>query len=464
MPYIKCFGGNQIGAVEEYVYFEDPDHPCYRGREAVRIQVQTSCEDEHVPLEEWNARFYAHIEGSPYEGMRHVSGVGLSKEQNLRPLEQEISEQEYQNLRRAIVAANDAYKKRQAEELARDNDPSRRARPKDEALGWRTRVMIASHTELARHVPYRVDESCRAYARLRQYMHGGMTIQLIDLYHRSDGEIGQAALDGVERGERFADLLALAGFGAAFVLQVVGTSPPSCQPGMPFKVATFQGHIMCSAVPVSPDALEVARVDPGSHLPLRHLREGLSSKLPTAALASFWNALERQADERARELGLRRVVRCQKCGDERETGWDIKKMFERMYADAGVEADFDRHRSLRGRIQHGDAVFSDFSPAEFFPEVSRLQTAATTSVSMKIGLLPQTRECLLTSMPLTVFTCVFHGDECKVEACTFEIGAISSTLRMRASANRHREIRMGIDPTISLDPLSLPPLVRGDDD
>ena len=460
MPRIKYFGGNQPASIKDHVYYEDPDHPSYRGREDVRILIQTRCEDECVPREEWGDRFYAHIADSPYEGMSHVSGVGSAKAEHLRPLDQVIPEQEYQDLKKAIVAANEAYKKRQVEDLLRENDPSRRARPEDEALGWRTRVLIESHTELTRHVPYRVDDSCRAYARMRQSRSSGMTIQLIDLYHRADGDIGQAALDGLERAERFTDLLALAGFGAASVLQVVGTSPPSCHEDVPFNVATFQARLVSSAVPVSAEALEVVRVDTTSHLPLRHLREGLSSRLPTASLASFWNALERQADEKARELGLRRVVRCRKCGDEREAGWDIKSSFEAMYEDAGVEAAFDRHRSLRGRIQHGDAVFSNFSPAEFFPEVSRLQKAATTSVSKRVGLLPQTRECPLTSTPVTVFNCVVHGDQCQVESCSFEIGAISCTLRMRASANRHRDIEFGVDMPPKLDPLVLPPVIR----
>ncbi len=291
-------------------------------------------------------------------------------------------------------------------------------------------------------------------------MPNGMTAQLIDLYHRSDGDISQAIFDGLERVERLADLLALAGFGAALVLEVVGTSPPFCREGVSFKVATLQGRIVNSPVAVAPEVLEGARVAGSDHLPLRHLREGLSANLPTMALASFWNALERMADEEARELGLKRIVRCYKCGDERHVGWDIKKGFESMYANAQVDADFDRQRALRGRVQHGDAIFSTSSPSEFLPEVTRLQSAAITRVAKRIGLLPQAGVYLRTNTPVAVFDCVISGETCTYDVQAFRVGAVPSLLPMRASGNRDRMFQAGVDLPTQIDPLVLPPVER----
>jgi hypothetical protein len=162
-----------------------------------------------------------------------------------------------------------------------------------------------------------------------------MTLQLIDLYHRTDGDSRQAIFDGLERAERFTDLLALAGFGAASVIQVIGTSPPVCRERTAFEVATLQAYIYNAPVAVAPEALENVRIGVEDHLPLRNLRNGLNVNLPTTAIASFWNTLELIAKKEAMELGIKRIAHCHKCGAERETGeWDIKKGFKEMYAHA----------------------------------------------------------------------------------------------------------------------------------
>jgi hypothetical protein len=131
-----------------------------------------------------------------------------------------------------------------------------------------------------------------------------------------------------------------------------------------------------------------------------------------------------------------------------------------MYAAGGVGANFDRQRALRGRVQHGDAIFSTLSPAEFLPEVSLLQPAAIAALGKRIGLLPQAGEYLRTSTPVTEFECVIQGESCTANVLSFEVGAVPSLLPMRASDNRGRSFHAGLDLPPKIDPLVLPPVER----
>ncbi|MDO9118302.1 MAG: hypothetical protein Q7U39_10110 [Nitrospira sp.] len=458
MPVIKYYGSNRPGSIKEHVYYEDPRHPCFQGRHEAWVSVCRACEDSGVPRSQWNACYLEHILESPYEGMNYVGGVGVVDSDQVFPFDRAISSEEYEELKRVILSANEAYSNQLIATRNAQNDPNRRADPEHEHNRWRTRIWIESYTELTCHVAYRVDQSCHAYARVRQYFPDGMTRHLVDLYHLRERNIGEAIYDGLERAERLVDLLALAGFGAASVCEVVGTSPSTCREGLPFEIATLQARIENTPVPIDPEALENARVGEADHLPLRLLREGLSAKLPTASLASYWNALERQADDQARESGARRTVSCQKCGDMREVGWDIKKSFEAMYAAARVDADFDQQRSLRGRIQHGDTCLSSLTPSELLLEVSRLQRTAIVSVSNRIGLLPQTGEYLVAGVPVSVFECTIEGGLCTVNVRKFEVGAVPSLLPIRASHNGRRAFRAGLDLPPKINPLVLPPM------
>lgn len=460
MPFVKYYGRIQPLRIGDQVQYEDPEGPSFKGHNEARVRVWTRCEDQGIPRDQWDETFRAHVRSEPYEGMSHVGGIGrIAQVDPGSPYLSELAPAEYEELKRVISQANTEYKERVARRLAIANDPGRRALPEDEALGWRTRVWIASHTELAHHLPYRIDDSCRAYARARQCLSNGMTLQLIDLYHRSSGEPMQVAFDGLERAERCVDLLAVAGFGPAFLAQAIGTSPPFCREGIAFKLVTLQARIIHSAVVVEPEVFEMARVHDDAHAPLRHVREGLSASLPTAAFASFWNALERRADIEARKAGLKRTVRCKKCGHERHAGWNIKDAFRAMYKKARVGGDFDRHRSIRGRVQHGDAFFSQQSPTEFMPEVSQLQQTAMASVSETIGLRPQAAEYLLTGIPAVVFDCVPDGGGFKIDVDRFSVGSAASILPMRASANKGRRFEAGVDLPPKVDPLAFPPVV-----
>jgi hypothetical protein len=457
VQYIKYNGGEPLGPITAQVQYEDPEQPCFRGREETRIEVQTRCEDDGIPRERWGEEFIARVITNPYAGMAFIGGVGAIETGPIPPAASVITEAEYATLKVEIDAANGEYRGRRSDALARDNDPFRRALPEDELLGWRTRIWIASFAELRHHVAYRVDECCRAYMRVRQYAPNGMTIQLVDLYHRTNGDIRAASIDGLERAERLIDLLAIAGFGAASILQPVGTSAPVCYEGVPFEVAILKALIVNSPVSVEPELLEHVQVSEGAHLPLRHVREGLNAHLPSASLASFWNALERQAEQRARDEGLRRIVKCKKCGHERHAGWNIKKGFEAMYADARIDADFDAQRALRGRVQHGDAFFSTSSLSEVMPDVVRLLQTAIVAVGKLIGLQPQTGVYSFTGPPVSVLSCTRQGESVSFEATAFEVGAALSILPMRASANKGRRVFTGLDLESKMDPLVFPP-------
>jgi hypothetical protein len=455
--HIKYYGAYSPDAISEHVCHEDPEQPCFRGRDETWYSIILRCEEMGIPREQWRDHFRAHILTSPYEGLNHIGGVGVIEGDHLRSYDRCISSEEYEELKGSIQAANEAYRTRLVNTLERENDPHRRALLEHEKLGWRTRVWIHSYTELTHHVPYRVDDSCRAYARVRKYYKSGMTLQLIDLYHRTDGDIRQAIFDGLERAERFADLLALAGFGTASVKEVIGTSPPVCREDVSFEVIDFQGHIMNSPVPVAPEVLEHVSIDGEDRLPLRHLRDGLNADLPTTAIASFWNALERMAEEEARELGRKRMAHCKECGAEHRAGWDTKKGFEAMYTYAGVDADFEKQRALRGRVQHGNTIFSASSPSEIFTEVSRLQSTAIAAVSKRIRLTPGTGEYLRTGTPVSIYNCIMKGDACSVTKRSFEVGAAPSLLPLRI-VNRGRTFRMGQEDSQQINPLLIPPV------
>lgn len=461
MPHIKYFGGEPPAAVSDLVEYADPDASCYEGRWETRVSSDSECEKRGLPREVWGAKYVARITTSPYRGMQHVGGVGIVDDAfQLRPFDRVIGSEEFAGLKQSIVAANETFKKNSQARLARDNDTSRRGEPESESLGWRTRIWVSSHVELTHHVRYRVHDSCHAYPRVRIYLPTGETVHLVDLYHRCDGDIRQAMFHGIDAGERLADLLALSGFGAASVLEVVGTSPPVCRQGEAFDVATLQVRVVNTPIAVAPEVFQNAHVDGVGHLALRNLRHGLAAKLPTASLVAFWNALECQADADARAHARRRRAHCKACGAERDVGWDLKTGFEEMYADAGVAAQshFDRHRSLRGRIQHGEVSFGDASPSEVFPEVTRLQSAAIVATGKRIGMPPQTGIHLLGGVPIAIFECVVQEGTYKVSVRSSDIGVVPSILPMRASDNRHRVLRAGLELPPTVNPLVLPPL------
>jgi hypothetical protein len=150
-------------------------------------------------------------------------------------------------------------------------------------------------------------------------------------------------------------------------------------------------------------------------------------------------------------------VKCKKCGHERHAGWNIKKGFEAMYADARIDADFDAQRALRGRVQHGDAFFSTSSLSEVMPDVVRLLQTAIVAVGKLIGLQPQTGVYSFTGPPVSVLSCTRQGESVSFEATAFEVGAALSILPMRASANKGRRVFTGLDLESKMDPLVFPP-------
>ncbi|MGB8061289.1 MAG: hypothetical protein WCF26_05295 [Candidatus Sulfotelmatobacter sp.] len=402
----------------------------------------------------------SYIEAHPYPGLEYVGGVGFV-EVVTRSIDEEISSQLYQQLRSEIEASNRNYFKERTDKLAALNDARRRADPAHEALGWRTRVWVTSFTELEHHAPYPLGTESFAYLRIRDSRPSGCTAQLVDIYHRSGGGIDQALLEGTDWAEMLVDSLALAGYGAAHIGRVVGTSVPFSRVGESYELATFQASLLNSAVPISPRDLSCS-VDETGRLALRHLRDGLSAPIPTTAFAAFWNSLECLADEEAKARGLKRTTKCE-CGRERTIGIDTKRVFEAMYTDAGADPSlFDRHRKRRGTIQHGARTPTSDYLSEVLDDLSQLQVAATVAVSKRVGISPRTAVYLSMNWPVAVFSCSARADG-TVEAnlSRFGVRANAGKLPERITVEAGRVIQFGVDLPVRIDPLAFPPCEAG---
>lgn len=374
-----------------------------------------------------------------------------------RSTDEEIGSQQYQQLRGEIEAANQKYLKERADKLAQLNDARRRADPAHESLGWRTRVWVTSFTELEHHAPYPLGAESFAYLRVRDPHPSGCTAQLIDIYHRSGGGIDEALLEGTDWADMLVDSLALAGYGAAHIARVVATSVPSSRVGVGYEVATFQASLLNSAVPVSPRDLS-STVDETGRLALRHLRDGLSAPIPTAAFAAFWNSLECLADEEARARGLKRTAKCD-CGRERPTGFDTKSVFGAMYSEAGVDPSlYDRHRKRRGTIQHGGRTPTSNYLGEVLDDLSQLQVAATVGVSKRVGIRPRTAVYLSMNWPVAVFSCSARADGSnEAKFGRFGVRANLGKLPEKAALESGRNVQFGVDLPLRIDPLAFPP-------
>jgi hypothetical protein len=390
--------------------------------------------------------------------------LAFIEDKPVRPAWEEISAEEYQQLRTEIEKRNAEYRIKKADTLSKNNDPFRRASSEHEKLGWRTRIWVTSYTELEHHVAYPLSERSVAYLRVRQDdpSGSGLTAQLMDIYHGPKGDVQHALLEGTDWAEVLVDLLALAGYGAARVENVLGTTVPYCSIGEEFQLATFGAFIRNTPVPLRPSHFATADVDEVGLLALRHLRDGLSAVVPTAAFAAFWNALERQADEEARTKNLQHMVKCKECGAERPAGPNLKRGFEAMYSEAGLDPSlFDRHRSKRGTIQHGAKLPSTGYVEEVFQDLSQVQTAAVIAVTKKVGIAPRTISYLSTCWPVAVFSCrAEHDGNIAIQNSGMRVKAAVNTLPQRISGDAGRTIFFGMSSPPKVDPLSLPPVQR----
>ena len=77
-------------------------------------------------------------------------------------------------------------------------------------------MLVGTYTELGHHVAYPLGGSSVVYLRVRENdpLGSGGTLQLIDIYRNSPGDVEQALLEGVDLADGLVDLLALAGYGA----------------------------------------------------------------------------------------------------------------------------------------------------------------------------------------------------------------------------------------------------------
>ncbi len=295
--------------------------------------------------------------------------------------------------------------------------------------------------------------------RVRDPYPSGLTAQLIDIYHRSDGDIEQALLEGLDSAELLVDLLALAGYGAASIGKVLGTTVPYCRVEEEFQLATFGASILNTAISVSPDQFGKEVTESG-RLALRHLRDGLSAPIPTVAFSAFWNLLERQAEEEARFRKLPRMVKCQDCGAERPVGWNLKSGFEATYSNAGIDPSlFDRHRSRRGSIQHGAKLPTTSYLDEVFEDLSQIKIAAMVAAAKEVGIMPGTTTYVSSIWPISMFSCCAKKDrpiDVQFRKVSAKAGAGILPQRICGCADRTVQIGMELPPQI--DPLSLPPI------
>jgi hypothetical protein len=458
MPYIRYFGGRPPSSIAEHVTYEDPNAPCKRGLAELMANGRRFAEETcHEPTEKANA-LEGYLNSNPYPGLEHVGGIGLVQAA-LRPIDEEITAIEYQRVRGEVLNANREYRERSACELAKNNNPQRRASSEHESLGWRTRVWITSFTEMDHHVAYALGRKSFAYMRVRDPHPSGLTAQLFDIYHPSDGGAEQALLEGLDYAELLVDLLALSGYGAAGIGRVLGTTVPYCRMEEEFQLATYGASIFNTPIPVSPDQFGKELTESG-RLALRHLRDGLSASIPTLAFSAFWNLLERQAEEEARLGKLRRMVKCQTCGAEREEGWNLKSGFEAMYTNAGIDPSlFNRHRSRRGSIQHGAKAPTTSYLNEVFQDLAQIQVAAVVAAAKEAGIMPGTATYLSAIWPIAMFSCRAKKDrsvDIQFERVSVRAGA--GTVPQRIAGNAERAVQIGMEMPAKIDPLSLPPI------
>jgi hypothetical protein len=458
MPYIRYKGGRPPDPVRELVGYEDPTAPCFEGLRQLSAAARRHAESLY-PAGADRANAMRHYNDThPYPGLDHLGGVGFV-DATTRPIDEEITAEQYQQARKEIEAENQRYRGEKAERLARQNDPHRRAESVHESWGWRTRIWVTSYTELEHHVPYPLGDRGVAYLRVRELHPSGLTAQLIDIYHDAGGGIEQAILEGTDWAEVLVDFLALSGYGAASIAGIVATSIPFSEIGKEYELATFGASVLNTPVPVRSDEFASRGLDLCGRLSLRHLRDGLSAPVPTAAFAAFWNALECQAEEEARTKNFKRFAKCE-CGAERTIGLDTKRGFEAMYAEAGIDpALFDRHRAKRGTIQHGAKLRTTSYMDEVLEDLSQVQIAAMVAVSTKVGIAPKTITYMSTNWPVTVFLCCpGDGGTINVRFNRMSVRASAGMLPQRLCGEAGRTIETGVSMPPKVDPLAFPPV------
>jgi hypothetical protein len=268
------------------------------------------------------------------------------------------------------------------------------------------------------------------------------------------------SFEGVEWAEVLVDMLALAGYGAAHLAAVVGTSVPFCKVGEPFELATLGATVLNTPVPVHPSQIETASSKPEKGLLLRLLRDGLSATLPTIAFASYWNALEREAEDESKRRHFQRKVKCKNCGYERTEGWDLKRTFKEMYSEAGLDPSlFDKHRAKRGVIQHGSKLRTVGYLNEILQDLSQVQVTAILAVAKNAGIQPQTNAYMSTNWPVVVFSCCAQQNrefEIQLKRMNFQFSA--GVLPKHVCGEAKRTTQAGVLLPPQIDPISVPPI------
>jgi hypothetical protein len=461
MPYIK-YRGFWSGGIREEIRYEDPDALCRTGLLKTLAEARREAERAYNDPTESANSIQRYVSDHPYPGLLHVGGIGFLEALPLPPFCEEISATEYQKLRTDIEKENAAYRIMKDNTLVKNNDPARRGTPEHEKFGWRTRIWATSYTELEHHVAYPLGDRSVAYLRIREHESSGSgrTAQLIDIYHSTDGDIQQALLEGIDWADILVDLLSVTGFGAARLEAVLGTTVPYARIGEEFSLATFGAQIHNDPVPVSPSSFSKGGMDAIGLLALRHLREGLAATAPTTAFAAFWKALEVLGTNEAKAKGWQQLEKCVGCGAQRSVGFELKRGFEAMYTQAGIDPKlYRRHRKTRAVIQHGERLPSTHYATEVFQDLPQIQTAAMVAVAERIRIAPATRTYWSTCWPVTVFACRAQDDgNISVQNSSMKSHSALNTLPQRVSGDAGRRSSLGIPSKPNINPLSFPPI------
>ncbi len=463
MPYIRFRGARTPrGAVRELVRYEDEEAPCRVGHSELVAEARRHVEAKGLDAASESEALEAYLDDATYEGLKFIGGVCFVDGTKHRPSEEVIAKETYQAERASIEAQNVYDRAARSRAIEEANDLWRRPLPEHEAMRWRTRVEIRSHAALQQHVPYRVGNLANAYVRVRRPpMRDGSIEVVADLYHDGDVNIEDALLLGREAAELFADLLAVAAYAPASVPRLIGTTPTTCRQGVAFELASVSGLHNTPPGRVEPHAL-AAFNDSGDRFALRSARGGLSAVSPTEAFASFWNAAEVLAQDRATREGWKRSVRCPSCGSSRDVGWDLKRGFLRLYEAANVmDAPFDKHRSIRGRIQHGTSAGDVADQRSIHSEIGKLRSAAIVGASQNFSVTPQTTVFLSPDQwPITVWSCTFDGTAISSTLQRFVGGAAFARLPQAVCGDEGRSVFAGVSPSAPPDPLSCPPILN----
>jgi hypothetical protein len=120
MPYIRYRGGRLPSSISEHVSCEDPNAPCKKGLAELMADGRRFTEVTYNYRIERAKALESYLNSHQYPGLEHIGGVGLVQAA-LRSIDEEITAEEYQQIRSEIEKANKEYHERKVSELTTNN-------------------------------------------------------------------------------------------------------------------------------------------------------------------------------------------------------------------------------------------------------------------------------------------------------------------------------------------------------